>query len=115
HPVDERLGPVAAELRIQLELVEGNALCLRRIADQARAADLMRPDNLKIVDEEDGNAGGIDQLFDLCDSGPARRRGEPIVAEWSETMGFVQDERLESVSLRGRVVVEELELNAGPG
>ena len=114
RPADlEYLGPIAAELRIQLELVDGNALGLRRIADQAGAADLPRPDNLEIVDEEDGNAGGIDQLFDLGDAGEAGRRGEPIVAEWPQTMGFVQDERVESVALRGRVVVEELELNAG--
>src|SRR2546428_4808791 len=61
-------------------------LCLRRIANQAGAADLSRPDHLEIVDEEDGNAGGIDQLFDLGDARAARRGGEPIVAEWPETI-----------------------------
>ena len=111
-PLDERVGAVRAELRLELELADLERALGGGLADEVRAADLARADDLEVVDEEDGHAAGVEDVVDLGLAGARLRGREAARADRPDPVGLVEDDDVERlVDVRG--VAEVLEQRAG--
>ena len=112
-PLDERVGAVRTELRLELEVAHLDAALRGRFADQVGAADLAGAHDLQVIDEEDGDAAGIEDVVDLGLARARLRGREAIRADRPDPVRLVEDRDVEPVG-DGRGVPEVLEQRAGP-
>ena len=116
HPLDIPLATSGAELRPQVDVPHGQAPRAGGLLDLRNAAQLARAHHLVLVEQEDGDAGGVEELVDLSARTLTQRLGRVAVdGLLPQTVRLVEDEHVQPVLLRGHEAVEVHEQALGPG
>jgi hypothetical protein len=100
HPVDPcevTVRAIAAELGFEIHFGDRGSQGFRPLADLGFVSDVLPVNALILIEEEDGEGGGVDEFLDLVFTEIAEEAGFLVQA-----MGFVNDESAEGVGARLR-------------
>ncbi len=114
HPFLVRAAATAAELTVEFDVDDLEPQRLSGSGDHRKRAGFAGPDDLMLIQQEDGDMSRLDQFDDLCLVRSQLRLRVAVDRRFADTVRLVADEDVQSVALGGHEAVEVLEQAPDP-
>src|SRR5262249_37876698 len=114
-PADVRLRAGTAKLPVEFNLNDPYAERLGGVAYQFDGADFVWPDDLVLVEQEDGHSCRAEEFFDLCTIRTELFARPAVVRGITNAMRLVANQHVEVIRDRADETVEVLEQICRPG
>jgi hypothetical protein len=109
NPVEVLGTATAPELSVKADPLDLETLASRELLDLLRAAELTRPDDLVLIEQEYRDPCRVEQFVDLGPSSPERGPGESVDGCLANAVRLIENEDVQAVTFSVHELVEVFE------